>query len=282
MLLLAAAVLSTAACGHSGGKSSGTQEIALTQGTSDYAVGPVRASFLVIDRQSRSIEKPTAAVTVTDADGNTVAAATARLEPIGVPGTSEAAFGEARHIYVARFAIGKPGRYTLHATPAGTAIRGVATLDVAKRSPVRDVGDAAIPSRTPTLASAHGDLAELTTADPPDRSLLRYSVADSLRAHVPFVVAFATPKYCESRTCGPTVDVVQAVQKRVPGRYIHVEIYKNNNPAAGTNRWVGEWRLPTEPWIFVVGRDGRIKARFEGAVSVGELERAARTVFPSS
>ena len=67
------------------------------------------------------------------------------------------------------------------------------------------------------------------------------------------------------------------MQKRIPGgRYIHVEIYKDNNPAQGTNRWVGEWHLPSEPWVFVVGRDGRIKARFEGSVSVAELERAVR------
>ena len=71
------------------------------------------------------------------------------------------------------------------------------------------------------------------------------------------------------------------MQTRVPGRYIHVEIYKDNNPAQGVNRWVGEWHLPSEPWVFVVGRDGRIKERFEGSVSVAELERAARTTFGS-
>ena len=65
------------------------------------------------------------------------------------------------------------------------------------------------------------------------------------------------------------------------GRFIHVEIYKDNNPAQGENRWVGEWHLPSEPWVFVVGRDGRIKARFEGSVSVAELERAARPPFRS-
>ena len=251
------------------------------QGTSDYAVGPVRSTFLVIDKQSRAIEKPTAAVTVEGSDGNAVATTTARLEPIGIPGRSEAASGGATNIYVARFTIDKPGRYTLRATPAGTAIDGVATLDVARKPKAPAVGSNAIPSRTPTIESTHGNLAELTTAEPPDRSLLRYSVADSLKAHLPFVVTFATPKYCSSRTCGPTVDVVQAVQKKIPGRYIHVEIYKDLNPAAGTNRWVGEWHLPSEPWVFVVGRDGRIKARFEGSVSVAELERAVRPVLGS-
>jgi hypothetical protein len=90
-------------------------------------------------------------------------------------------------------------------------------------------------------------------------------------------VVFATPKFCESRTCGPVVDVVDAVRRRVPGvGFIHVEIYEENNPALGVNRWVQEWKLPTEPWVFLVGRDGRIKAKFEGAVSEQELEAAVR------
>jgi hypothetical protein len=37
-----------------------------------------------------------------------------------------------------------------------------------------------------------------------------------------------------------------------------------------------QWRLQTEPWTFVVGSDGRIKAKFEGSVSAGELEAALR------
>jgi hypothetical protein len=282
LFCLAAAVLCTAACGGGGGKKTAGEEVALVQGTSDYAVGPVRATFLVIDRQSRLIEKPRAAVTVTDSDGTTVATTTAALEPIGIPGVSEAATGDAHSIYVARFRIAKPGRYTLAAQPDGASIHGVGTLDVAQHPRAPAVGDRAIPSRTPTIASTHGNLAELTTAEPPDRSLLRYSVADSVKAHVPFVLVFATPKFCQSRTCGPTVDVAKAVQKRVPGgRFIHVEIYKDNNPAQGENRWVGEWHLPSEPLVFVVGRDGRIKSRFEGSVSVAELERGARAAFRS-
>ena len=35
-----------------------------------------------------------------------------------------------------------------------------------------------------------------------------------------------------------------------------------------------EWKLQTEPWVFLVGPDGRIKERFEGAVSTDELGAA--------
>jgi hypothetical protein len=80
------------------------------------------------------------------------------------------------------------------------------------------------------------------------------------------------------------VDVVKAVQRRFVGknlRFIHVEIYKDNDPSQGRNRWVSEWRLPSEPFVFLVGADGRIKARFEASVSYGELVSAVRSTLLS-
>ena len=61
-------------------------------------------------------------------------------------------------------------------------------------------------------------------------------------------------------------------------RFIHVEIYEDNDPANGVNRWVKQWRLPTEPFTYVVDRNGVIRAKLEGAFSAGELEAAAKTV----
>ena len=88
---------------------------------------------------------------------------------------------------------------------------------------------------------------------------------------------FATPKFCTSRTCGPVVDVVSHVRKQFAGspvRFIHAEVYENNNPAKGYNRWMREWGLQSEPWVFLVGRDGKIKASFEGSLSPRELRAA--------
>ena len=292
LVVLLAAALGAAACG--GGKTATTAakgtlgaelarpgpDVALIQGTSDYAIGPVRVNFLVIDSKSRSIERPHARVWVGPSlDAPPTVSAEAALEPIGVPGKSSPAAGGVSRIYVARFRLSRPGTYTLVAQPDGAQIQGFARIRVARNPQAPAVGEKAIPSRTPTLSSAHGDVAALTTANPPDLSLLRYSVAGSVAAHVPFVLVFATPKFCSSRTCGPVVDVAQAVQRRFAGRgvrFIHVEVYQDNNPAQGFNRWFKEWRLPSEPWVFLVGRDGRIQQRFEGSVSVSELSAAVR------
>jgi hypothetical protein len=60
-------------------------------------------------------------------------------------------------------------------------------------------------------------------------------------------------------------------------RFIHIEIYARNDPGNGFNRWVREWNLPTEPWVFLVDAKGVIRAKFEGALSVDELEAAVHS-----
>ena len=115
--------------------------------------------------------------------------------------------------------------------------------------------------------------------------MLEHSVADSIAAGVPFVVVFATPQFCQSRACGPTVDVVEAARKRYLGtsvRFIHIEIYEDNLPGNGPNRWVKEWNLPSEPWVFVVDDAGIVRAKFEGAVAADEIGDAVDDVLARS
>jgi len=282
VLLIAAGVVS--ACGSS---SRGTidsllkrpgPDVAVTAGAGSFVPGPVRFPFLVIDNSGKPVERPSARVWVaTGRDARPFASTTARLEPIGVPGHSAAAAGHVTKIYVARFRIPRPGRYWLVAVPDGARIQAVSVFEVDASLPVPKVGAKAPASATPTLGSE--PIAALTTDVPPDRGLLRRSVAASLAAHEPFVVTFATPRFCTSRVCGPVVDVVQSVARRFSGsgiRFIHVEVYRDNDPTKGYNRWMRQWGLTTEPWTFLVGRDGRIKSEFEGSVSADELTRAVR------
>ena len=141
------------------------------------------------------------------------------------------------------------------------------------------VGAAAPDAATPTLADVGGDAAKISTAYPADTTLLQDSIPTLLKEHRPFVVVFATPKFCTSRICGPIVEIVQNVQvalKGTPMAFVHAEIYKDLDPTKGTTPWVDAWRLPTEPWVFVVNAQGTITAKFEGAVTAGELETAAR------
>ena len=283
-------------CGGSGEGSSATTEpgggstleelwrepgddVAVIPGTESHEPGAVRVSFLVADAKGQLVTLPTAKVFVADAlDQPPFLETEAKLERIGVPGGDEA---DASHIYVATLRLPRAGKYWMLAEPEGgnTKVQALGNIVVVKHDPPPDVGDPAIASDTPTLTSAGGDAEAITTRTPPDESLLQYSVADSLAARVSFVVTFATPKFCSSRTCGPVVDVVEEVQHRLDGenvRFIHVEVYKDNDPALGYDEWMGEWNLRTEPWTFLVGSNGKIVDRFEGTVSVNELETAVR------
>lgn len=258
-------------------------DVAVVPGTSTYVPGRVRVSFVVVDAEGRAVTLPTAKVWLARGlQERPFLESTAKVERVGVPGGAEA---DSTHIYVANLRIHEPGTYWLLAQPEGgshdvQALGNVVVRDASTPGPPR-VGEAAPASESPTLKTARGDASRITTRVPPDLELLESSVAGSLAAGEPFVVTFATPKFCSSRTCAPVVDVVEEVARRFEDsnvRFIHVEVYEGNDPANGYNRWMQQWRLTTEPWTFVVGVDGRVSARFEGPVSVRELEAAVGQV----
>jgi hypothetical protein len=252
--------------------------VGVTAGASEFVAGTMRFPFLVIDNSARPINRPTASVWVaTSRTGKPFFETRARLEPIGIPGRSAPAFGGVTRLYVAHLKIQKPGSYWLATQPVGAKIQALYLLKVTAHGSSVALGASAPRSETPTLATAPAT--KITTSRPPDLPLLRYSIASSLAAHKPFVVTFATPKFCTSRTCGPVVDVMEAVRRQFASRgirFIHVEVYRDNDPAKGKNQWMKQWGLLSEPWVFLVGRGGRVKAKFEGSVSAAELAAAVR------
>ena len=260
------------------------ENVGLILGTSDFAIGENRLSFLVVGGNGQVIETPTAKVyvarTLADAPESTAEARLLKLDPHGAgPHTQKHEDPDAEALFVTRLTFPETGRYWLVVDLPGKSTQGLFALDVKAKPAAPAVGEKAPPSDNPTLADAPAK--EITTSRPPDRELLRSSVKDALEAKVPFVVVFATPQYCTSRTCGPTVEIVDEVRRRSAGsevRFIHVEVYKGNDPAKGVNRWMTEWKLPSEPWIFVVDGTGVIRTRFEGSASVEELEAAVKAV----
>jgi hypothetical protein len=262
--------------------SKGGPDVAATMGSADFAVGDNRVVFLVVREDGSLVQRPTATVSYAT-DGDEPTTANAVLQPLGAHEHSGSEDTESHDhldvtdVYVAHLQAPTAGRYWFVVDPKGEKIQAVGTLDVKDHSATPAVGEHAPESDNPTLADAAAT--DITTAHPPDKELLRYSVAESLQAGLPFVVVFATPEFCVSRVCGPTVEVVQKVAQKFSAdgiRFIHVEIYTDNDPKKGFNRWVREWGLPTEPWVFVVDSSGTIRTKFEGAVSVDELELAVR------
>ena len=165
---------------------------------------------------------------------------------------------------------------------AGKTVAASNQFSVLPKEATPAVGAAAPTARTPTLEDVGGDGTKISTARPLDTTLLNDSIPDLLAAKRPFVVAFATPRFCTSRICGPIVNIVKNVQRDLQGTemaFVHAEIFTDLDPSKGAAPWVLAWALPTEPWVFVVDAQGVITAKFEGAVTQSELETAARAAL---
>lgn len=141
------------------------------------------------------------------------------------------------------------------------------------------VGDPALPTKQLTLSDVKG-IEEVDTSSTPNPELHRMTVADAIASGKPTVIAFVTPAFCQTRFCGPTLDqVVTPAWNEFKGRVniLHIEPYDIAKARGGKLEAVPavtDWKLLAEPMIFVVGRDGRITAKFEGIMDYPELQAA--------
>ena len=147
------------------------------------------------------------------------------------------------------------------------------------------VGDSAPASRSPTIRDVE-DLNEISTHPSPVAGLYQLTIAEALEQRKPLVVAFSTPAFCVSRACGPVTDLVASLYETYGDRtnFIHVEPWVLET-ARAEGRLVltdvaKEWRLTSEPWVFVVDEEGRVASRFEGFVGEDELVEALEAVAP--
>ena len=150
----------------------------------------------------------------------------------------------------------------------------VTPAQVGNPTGVPQVGDAAPIMHTPTADDVGGDLTKIDTRQPPD-SMHDVDYADVL-GKKPVVLLFATPALCQSRVCGPVVDIAEEVKSERPddAAYIHMEIWNDNDPNKGPRPQVQDFNLETEPWLFVIDTDGKISTVIEGAFSKQELDDA--------
>ncbi len=152
----------------------------------------------------------------------------------------------------------------------------VASFDVREDSSTPSIGEAVPPSDTLTADDAK-TLSEISTDDSPDPKFYELSIDEALKEGTPFVVAFATPKFCTSATCGPTLDIVKDASADYPQvNYLHVEPYSHLDDPDNLKpiKAVREWGLPSEPWVFVVDANGKLAAKYEGVLSADELREA--------
>ena len=145
---------------------------------------------------------------------------------------------------------------------------------------VPKVGERPPKITTLTAADVGNDLEKIDTRVPPDQ-MHKVDFAEVL-GKKPIVLVFATPALCQSRVCGPVVDVAQQVADEYEPKadFIHQEVYVENEINKGLRPQLKAFHLPTEPWTYLIGKEGVIKDRLSGAYGVDELEEAMQTILP--
>jgi hypothetical protein len=185
-------------------------------------------------------------------------------------------------IYAAEVPFERAGSYAVLAvTKQGSSLVGApAQVEVKRSTRIPEVGDRPPAVETDTVAGAAGNLAAIDTRRPFARELHETSFKDVL-GRKPVALLFATPQLCQSRVCGPVVDIELQMKEKYGDRmtFIHQEVYRDNQVDKGLRPSLRAFGLQTEPWLFTVDADGRIAARLEGSFGVKEFEQAVQAAL---
>jgi hypothetical protein len=143
--------------------------------------------------------------------------------------------------------------------------------------PAPRVGQKAPAVHTLTVGQV-SDIAQIDTRVPPD-DMHNDDLANVI-GKKPVVLLFATPALCQSRVCGPVTDEAEQVKQQYGDRvaFIHQEVYNNNQINDGPRPQMTAFGLQTEPWLFVIDRNGKVSSVLQGPFSVQELEAAVQKV----
>lgn len=199
-------------------------------------------------------------------------------------------FGEGlanRGVYVARISFAKEGQWIafVEATPTGQGgpLYGGSTFQVGRQAAQPIPGEKAISVATP-LANDHRGVEPYCTRTPAPCSMHAISLDDALRSGKPTVLIIGTPRFCQSRICGPVVDVVQEVSKSDLGpklNFIHIEEYKDDKDAPAKqilSPGAAAWKLEFEPVVYYIKPDSTIVDWAVGPTSVDEITASARAL----
>lgn len=189
----------------------------------------------------------------------------------------------ARGAYIAHPSFESAGTWGLEVIaqrPGKPAVTERIGVVVTEKGSAAAVGTAAPKSSTPTDADVD-DLKTITSATDPDPRLYQLSIDQAVSNGKPSMLLFATPGFCQTAVCGPGVDVLRRLADQFGDKVnaVHVEIYQYPFEKLQTVPVMQEWGLRTEPWLFLVGKDGRIVERFEGGITYQEIAPAVEKLL---
>ena len=133
---------------------------------------------------------------------------------------------------------------------------------------------------TPVLADVNHNLSLLSSAENPNPAFYEKSLDQALTNGKPTLLLFATPAYCQTRFCGPSYEIFGALEERYRGviNFIHVEVFTGlPNPEAinwAVSPAMEQFGLESEPWVYLIDREGIVLYRVEGLFTTEELHNS--------
>jgi hypothetical protein len=265
-------------------KGGGSVEAGLA--TSVFTVGDNRLAFGVIDDQGQFVYGRTAVYVAQSPGDPAKGPFVAPADVLVTQGRyrSQQAATEAdpfAAVYAAQVPFDRKGAWSVLTVTLvdGGLVAAPAQVQVSTRKAdeIPDVGEQPPAVETDTLASASGDVEAIDTRVPP--SDMHADSFSEVVGKKPVALLFATPQLCQSRVCGPVTDVALQLKAEYGDRmeFIHQEVYVDNDANKGLREPLNAFKLRTEPWLFVVGADGRVTARLEGSFGLSAFEDAVKT-----
>ena len=258
--------------------------------TTDLSLGENRVVFGLIDREGMPLRTDEAVVEAlfipnSQSQGTVQDTTTARFIqwPVGQQGVFSATLNFNQ---VGECTVLSPACWALRVRaigPDGAPISALANFSVKSQSNTPGIGNP-VPASVTLRGSDVEDLATVTSSGVPDPDLYRLSIDEALAEDKPLVVVFATPAFCVSAACGPQVEVISELKEMFTddANFIHVEVFvdphliEGGRPSSGFVPSVEEWGLPTEPWTFIITKDGLMHSKFEAFATLEELEESLR------
>ena len=255
--------------------------------SSELAQGPNRFLFSLTDVQGSLLAAPDVEVSLQFYADD--------LDPEAVVFEADSRFiwaiEDVRGLYAADVVFPQAGRWgtRFNATfPDGRSETVRADYDVWETTATPAIGSPAPLIDTPTAADVGGDLGRISSDPDPVERFYELSILDAIEADAPAVIAFVTPAFCQTATCGPTIEKVKEVAANHPEgvNFVHVEPYLMQmkdgylQPLLSEEGWLQSapwterWGLRTEPYVVVIDAAGLVRAKFEGAITTEELEDA--------
>ena len=143
----------------------------------------------------------------------------------------------------------------------------------AQEQPLGPAVGARPPASQNRTLNTEPDIHRLTSDfNTPDPALYQMTVAEALSSGRATVVTFTTPAFCATKICAPVLESVKEARQQLGDQlnFIHIEVYQEFDPLILAEE-IAQWGLTSEPWTFVLDRDGVVTARLGGPISVSEL-----------